>query len=145
MPKRFNITLIFILLFISYSSISVFAISSSDVIVKANHKGCSEPLLDIISITGGRGVHAVLLNCGHEDLSNVTWKIFISGGFFGLIHKIAKGSIPILHPNQEVNISSGAFFGIGTIYVSITTNYNEVYTTGDQKFFITIVGDSPPP
>lgn len=95
------------------------------------------PRVSIYNITGGYGVHATLINNYNHNLKNITWSFSITGGIFGLIHKIKNATIPVLYPNQEVVISSGIFFGWGSIDIYVMADYTGEYGIGYQRFFRT--------
>ena len=102
-----------------------------------------EPILDILSISGGIGVSAIIANNGTADATDVEWTITVTGGILGLINKTANGTISTLAVGAEEIVKSGLFFGLGTISVTVTAictgSSDEETAEGKILIFFTVV------
>jgi len=83
------------------------------------------PMLEIISITGGIGVKAVVKNTGTAAATNVEAELTVIGGILGLINKNASGSEASLAVDGELTLSSGIIFGLGAIDITVEATCDE--------------------
>jgi hypothetical protein len=105
-----------------------------------------KPKLEASVTTGfGLGAKAVVKNTGAAEATNVTWVINVHGGLFDRDLKIATDSIASLAVDAEEPISTGLFFGLGAIIVTVTATCDEGSTAtpatadGTQLIIFTIV------
>lgn len=87
-----------------------------------------------IEISGGLGVNAVIENIGDIDITDLEWSITITGGLFDLINEEVNGIISHLAIGEEKTISSGNFFGLGSIDVTVIAGAEE--TIDGRQFII---------
>ena len=102
------------------------------------------PELDINSIKGPIGITASIKNTGDAEATNIEWTLKISGGTFGLIHKIINGSQDILEINEELYAKSGIIVGLGKLFVTVTVTCTEGSSNREEKqgiqiFFISFI------
>ena len=86
------------------------------------------PVLNITNITGSKGISAVIQNTGTAAANNLTWTITITGGIFHLIHKTITGTMATLPEGNWTIITSGLFFGLGNINITLSVTCNELQT-----------------
>lgn len=78
--------------------------------------GAAEPVLNIESVTGGKGLTAIVKNSGTGDATDVEYTISITGGLF-VNPRNDSGTIGTLLPGQSANISfAPKGFGLGIIF-----------------------------
>jgi hypothetical protein len=92
-----------------------------------------------IEITGGQGASAVISNTGTADAEQVSWTIEVHGGLFGRINKTGTGTIDHLAIGASETKTTGMFFGLGKIQVSVTAGDQSVTKEGIQFFTLTII------
>jgi hypothetical protein len=102
------------------------------------------PELDINSIKGPIGITASIKNTGDAEATNIEWTLKISGGIFGLIHKIINGSQDMLEINEELYAKSGIIVGLGKLFVTATVTCTEGSSNREEKqgiqiFFISFI------
>ena len=83
------------------------------------------PFLEVISITGGLGVTAVIKNTGSAAATNVEAELTVTGGILGLINKNATTAETSLAVDGEMTISSGIILGLGAIEVAVSATCDE--------------------
>jgi hypothetical protein len=107
--------------------------SSTVTIKRSDFNG---PVIDIISLSGGYGIHAILKNCLNMNVTNVNWSITVTGGIFHRINIERHGTIACMTPGQDVPIATGVFFGWGTVHITVDViNYNFKSVDGMQQLF----------
>jgi outer membrane protein assembly factor BamB len=79
--------------------------------------------VNIQSITGGVGVHAVVKNQGSNDLANVPWVVTVTGGF--VFPKIKSGNITTLSAGAEAPVK---FFilGFGRVMITMKISFDDI-------------------
>ena len=90
----------------------------------------------------GIGFSANITNVGNATAWEVEYSINVVGGLFGMINKTVSGETPELAVNDSIIISSGFFFGLGAIHITITAralNAPEVSVSADGVLFIIFV------
>lgn len=92
------------------------------------------------SISGGIGVSLVITNLGTEDASEVPWLIRVDGGLFGLIQKVAEGSIDV-SAGSSTTVKTGIFLGIGPIVITARVGAVEKTGSGKQIIVFSMVND----
>jgi len=80
------------------------------------------PKLVIKSISGGLGINAVIANEGDAPATDVEWTITVTGGILGLIDVEAPDTITSLAIGGEETVSTGIFFGLGAIDITVTAS-----------------------
>jgi len=96
-------------------------ISSAISVVNSNGNQIDE--LEIGEVTGGVfRVKAEINNIGDIDISDIDWKIEITGGFLERINKTTTGLIPVIPVNGKEIITSSPIIGFGRITIHITVN-----------------------
>lgn len=85
-----------------------------------NVGGPAQPVIEITSVTGGLGISAVIENTGAATAENVDWTLGVTGGILNLINVNKADTILTLDPGQSKTISSGLFFGLGSMQIAIT-------------------------
>jgi hypothetical protein len=94
-----------------------------------------------ITITGGIGVTVMIANFGEEDALDVPWLIHVEGGFFGLINKVAEGTIDSIPAGQSTSVKTGVFFGFGPILITARVGALEKTAEGKQILVLSRVND----
>ena len=107
--------------------------------VKIDFSGAGGPDVQIVEISGGLGVSAVIKNDGELDASEVDWSITVTGGIFGLINKTVTGNISSLPAGEEVIVKSGLLLGIGSINITVQAESEIKTATGKQIIIFTTV------
>ena len=95
--------------------------------------------LEISDVNGGMGISAVVSNIGTIPAEHVEWTIEVHGGLFGRIATTTSGSIDQLSTGEQETISTGMFFGLGNIQVTITAGDLSVTEEGIQFLFFTLL------
>ena len=111
-----------------------YGVSSSDGIVL---KISPFPHLDI-KIKGGIGVRITITNNGLGDAIGVPYEITVTGGFLGTINKTKNGTIDIL-AGESKTVSTGLFFGIGHIKITVKVAWKEMSEEGTHFIILSIV------
>jgi hypothetical protein len=103
-------------------------------------KGAALPKIEIQSVAGGlSGVSATIRNTGEGAAASVDWTITITGGILNLINVNKADTITDLGPGEAVSISSGGFFGFGSISIVITADGASETKSGFHLVIFTIV------
>jgi hypothetical protein len=87
-----------------------------------NVGGVAQPVIEITSVTAGLGISAVIENTGDAAATDVAWTLSVTGGILNLINVAKSGTIPNLDPGASETITSGLFFGLGSIQIAITAD-----------------------
>jgi C1A family cysteine protease len=77
------------------------------------------PKLEISEILGGFGVTAQIKNSGNAQATDINYKISVHGGLFNFINVEISNNISTLEVDKGVNITTGMFFGLGPITISV--------------------------
>jgi hypothetical protein len=84
------------------------------------------PVLEITSITAGLRISATIKNNGTAPAHNVTYALLVNGGVFGFINVNVSGTrTEPLNIGDSFTISSGIFFGLGVMSISVTVTCDE--------------------
>ncbi len=84
-----------------------------------------KPLLNIHNITSGFGINARVKNIGYAAATQIEWDITVTGGILGRINKTATGTISTLAIDAEAEIILSRFFGLGTIFITVSARCAE--------------------
>jgi len=104
-----------------------------------------EPKLELTINSGwGLGVSAVVKNIGEAVATDVEWTLKVLGGILGLINVEVTDTEASLAVGAELPISSGVFFGLGTIEIAVSAECAEEFsatgnTDGTQLIIFTKV------
>lgn len=95
--------------------------------------------LTINQVSGGMGINASIKNIGDSDAINVSWRIFVTGGFLGLIDVDPNGKEDELKVDEVLTVETGSlgFLHFGKLDITVTAkadNANKV--TQDATAFI---------
>jgi hypothetical protein len=113
--------------------------AASDVwLFKLASESGNQPNLTI-KINGGIGVTAKIRNNGTIDATNVTWSIHVEGGLFSRINSTVTGTIDHLAAGTSTSVSTGMFFGLGKIQVSVTAGDASMTKEGTQVFIFSFL------
>jgi len=74
--------------------------------------------LNVVEISGGMGVTAIINNTGAEEATNTPWSIYFCSGLV-FIGGFTEGTINV-PADGETTISSGLVFGIGPGSITVT-------------------------
>lgn len=100
--------------------------------------------LEIIVPSGPIGVTTGVKNVGENPAINVTYALKITGGLLERVNVSEPGTVAELAVGAEEDISSGIFFGFGTIDIVVTAsadNADEVTVTKSGfLFFFLVIG-----
>jgi hypothetical protein len=91
----------------------------------------------IITIAGGIGINAVIINTGTANAS-IDWQIHVEGGLHDLINTTLNGTIDIL-AGESKTVRTGLFFGIGPIAITVRAADISETTEGIYFFIFSIV------
>lgn len=94
--------------------------------------------LSIKSITGGFGVTVVIENQGDANVTDAEYEIHVEGGILGLINKTVNGTIDI-KVNESKDVTTGIFFGLGGIDITVTVADKEKTAEGIQVIIFTLI------
>lgn len=89
-------------------------------------------------ITGGLGVSAVVTNNGDNDSQDISVKIHVWGGIFGMINKSVNEMIDI-SAGESKSVSTGIFLGLDVINIRVKVNNIHKTDEGLQIFIFTFV------
>jgi PKD repeat protein len=91
-----------------------------------------------IEIQGGFGVKMTIMNTGTINATDIPWQIHIFGGIFGIIDKMAKGTI-LICSGRSITVTTGILFGFGafTIYAKVADQ--EIIANGLQIIIYSMV------
>lgn len=88
--------------------------------------------LSITDLTGPIGVSTGVKNIGENPATNVEYELTVTGGILGRVNVSVNDSVAELAIDAEEPISSGMFFGLGAIDITVTAvadNADEVEKT----------------
>jgi len=91
-----------------------------------------------ISITGGIGVNAVIMNNGTADATGVEWQIHVEGGILGRIYKTVDGTIDIPAGGSKT-VGTGMLLGLGPLTIYVNVADIEQTATGTQIIIFSMV------
>ncbi|MBN2599139.1 MAG: PQQ-dependent sugar dehydrogenase, partial [Candidatus Thermoplasmatota archaeon] len=75
-------------------------------------------------ISGGLGLSAVIRNEGDENLTEISWKMTLDGGFI-LLGRKAEGTIALLRPDKASTVKIPFVFGFGKTAITVNVNASE--------------------
>ena len=87
-----------------------------------------------VNIKGGLGIEAVITNEGTSDITGVDWQIHVEGGILGTINKTVSGTVDI-KAGESQTVSTGLFFGLGSIVISAKADIVGKAVRGTQLLF----------
>ncbi len=90
-----------------------------------------------IDIRGGFGINVVITNNNPVNIFSIEWQIHVEGGILGAINKTNDGLIDI-EAGKSKTVSTGMFFGLGGITISVEVDIIEVEAKGVQFFIFSI-------
>ncbi|MFO7676993.1 MAG: GLUG motif-containing protein [Thermoplasmatota archaeon] len=95
--------------------------------------------LDIVNITGGFGIEAVVINTGDMLIESIQWSIQIDGGFI-ISARNTSGTILALDVDAQRSIRSKKIFGLGQTNITINAKSgNEVEVSKTVQAFILFI------
>jgi len=89
------------------------------------------PKIEIIEVFGGIGISATITNTGDAPATDVNWTITVTGGIFDRVNVEVTDIIASLEVDDEVTITTGVFFGLGPIEVTVEARCTE--GSSDEK------------
>ena len=92
----------------------------------------------VVDIKGGLGVIAAITNDGLGDAIGVPWEIRVTGGILGMINVTKTGTIDLL-AGETQSISTGLFFGLGSITITVEVGVIEETAEGTQLIILSMV------
>lgn len=101
---------------------SVLYAESANFCMKAVINGGEPPLytnLNITDLSGGFRITSHIKNTGTAAATDIMITISVKGGLFNLVSYEKTDTIPYLEPDQGIDISSGMFFGLGQVSITI--------------------------
>jgi hypothetical protein len=97
-----------------------------------------EPSGLTLEIKGGLGVSAVVTNIGVEEVSDVDVELHVQGGLLGMINQTVTDTFDI--PTGETKtVSTGMFFGFGTLGITAIADNEEVTVEGLHFFVLSLI------
>jgi outer membrane protein assembly factor BamB len=71
-------------------------------------------------------VKVEVMNLGEDNFTDLTWTIMVDGGFLGLIHREATGTIPLLEAQTTETFRCSGIFGLGKVQITATVTTAEL-------------------
>ncbi|MFO7677459.1 MAG: hypothetical protein R6V50_03640 [Thermoplasmatota archaeon] len=85
------------------------------------------PVVDIGTIGGGFGVKASIVNYGTGIATNALWEISFDSGL--ILIGGNSGSEENIDPSEEIDITSGLVFGLGSVIINVSAG--DMWTTAE--------------
>jgi C1A family cysteine protease len=101
---------------------------SANFCMKALINGGEPPVytkLEITDISGGFGIRSHIKNQGTAAATDIVYSISVKGGLFNFISFQATDTITKLNEGEGIDITSGVFFGLGPITISVEVSCAE--------------------
>ena len=95
--------------------------------------------IEILAISGPIGVNAIVLNNGSTDLTDIPWTITVTGGILNKIDVSINDTIDELPAGEDTTITTGLFFGLGAIEITVEAGDATKTAEGMQLIIITLV------
>lgn len=98
----------------------------------------SEPVGLTLTIKGGLGVSAVVVNNGESEVSDVDVELHVEGGLLGMINETVTETFDI-PAGMSKTLSTGLFFGFGDIRISAIADDVEKFSEGMHLFIFSLL------